>query len=124
MSTRRSENPEVWAPLIERIIWQVSYRQLGMVALYCPIDVAAQAIDILSKEKGMGDWKWLLEGRALVWQNVPVDSALLVHIYVFGGKTRRKNTVFVRQGFWRMWFIEAGLRLFDESIVGRILARL
>ena len=124
MNVERSEDPKVWAPVIERITFQVAYRQLGIVALYVPIDVAAQAIDMLCTSKGMGDWKWLLEGRALVWENVPIDSAIRVHMYVFGGKTRRKNTVFVRQGFWRMYFIEAGLRLFDESIVGRIIAKL
>ncbi|MEM2498208.1 MAG: hypothetical protein QXR81_07535 [Candidatus Nezhaarchaeales archaeon] len=124
MSVRRSEDPRVWAPLFERVVWQIAYRQLGMCALYCPIDVAAEAIDILCREKGMGDWKWLLTGRALVWEDVPVDEALRIHMYAFGGKTRRKNTVLVRQGFWRMYFIEAGLRLFNESIVGRILERI
>ena len=122
--TERSEDPEVWAPLIERVMWQVAYRQLGMVALYVPIDVAVKAIDILTKTKNMGRWKWLLKGRAIVWEDVPIDSALKVHVYVFGSKHRRKNTVFVRQGFWRMYFIEAGLRLFDESIVGKIISML
>jgi hypothetical protein len=121
MSVRRSEDPEVWAPLIERIVFQVAYRQLGMVALHVPIDVAVQAIDKLCKEKGMGSWKWLLKGRALVWEDVPIDGALYIHMYVFGSRLRRQNTVFVRQGFWRMYVIEAGLRLLDESIVGKIL---
>ena len=121
MSVRRTEDPDVWAPLIERVTFQVAYRQLGMVALYVPIDVAAQAIDILCSEKGMGNWKWLLKDRMLVWENVPVNGALYIHMYVFGGKIRRKNTVFVRQGFWRMYVIEAGLRVLDESIVYKIL---
>ena len=124
MSVVRTEDPNVWAPLIKRITFQVAYRQLGMVALYCPIDVAVKAIDILCSTEGMGRWKWLLEGRAIVWEDVPVNGALYIHIYVFGGKLRRKNTVFVRQGFWRMYTIEAGLRLFDQTLVGRIIARL
>ena len=124
MSVRRTEDPVVWSKVIEKIVFQVAYRQLGIVALYVPIDVTAKAIDILCREKGMGSWKWLLTGRSLVWEDVPVNEALYIHIYVFGSKHRRKNTVFVRQGFWRMYFIEAGLRLFDESIVGRIIARL
>lgn len=86
--------------------------------------MAAESIDILSREKGIGKWKWLLSGRALVWEDVPVDGALRIHIYVFGGKTRRKNVVLIRQGFWRMYFIEAGLRLFDETLIGRILAKI
>jgi hypothetical protein len=123
MSVRRTEEPEIWADVIKKIVFQTAYRQLGIVSLYCPIDVAAQAIDILSSG-GMGKWRWLIENRVLVWEEVPVDSALFIHLYVFGGKLRRKNTVFVRQGFWRMYFVEAGLRLFDKSIVGRILSKI
>jgi len=124
LSVRRSEDPNVWAPLIKKVTFQVAYRQLGMVALYCPIDVAVKAIDILCSTENMGRWKWLLEGRAIVWEDVPVDSALYIHIYVFGGKRRRKNTVFVRQGFWRMYTIEAFLRLLNESTIGRIVAKI
>jgi len=119
----RSENPEDWKPIIARILFQVAYRQLGIVALYCSIDVAAKAIDMLCKE-GYGRWSWLLEGRVLVWEDAPIDGALKVHLYVFGGKMRKKNTVFVRQGFWRMYFIETSLRTFNMTIPGRILARL
>lgn len=120
----RSEKPEDWVPIIERIIFQVAYRQLGIVALYCPIDVAAGAIDILTKTKNMGRWRCLLEGRALVWEDVPINGAMKVHLYVFGGTTRRKNTVFVRQGFWEMYVIEAAISTLNKSIIGRILARI
>jgi hypothetical protein len=123
MSVERSEKPEDWVPIFERIVWQVSYRQLGIVALYCPIDVSAKAIDILCR-RGYGNWKWLLENRVLVWENVPVNNALKIHMYVFGSSIRRRNTVLVRQGFWRCYVIEVGLRLFDESLVGRIIAKI
>lgn len=124
IGVERSEAPEDWAPVIERIIFQAAYRQLGAVALYCPIDVAVASIDLLAKTKGMGSWRWLLENRALVWDDVPVDKALKVHLYVFGGKERRRNVVFIRQGFWRMYVIETGLRAFDKTIPGRILAKI
>jgi hypothetical protein len=123
LSARRSEDPEVWKPIIDRVMFQVAYRQLGMVALYCPIDVAAQAIDMLCKE-GKGSWKWLLEGRVLVWDNVPIDSALTIHLYVLGGKARRKNTVFIRQGFWRMYVVESALSVFNRSVAGKLLSRI
>jgi len=123
MSERISEKPSDWAPIIKRALWQVAYRNLGMISLHVPIDVVANAIDILTKE-GMGNWKWLLEGRVLVWENIPIDHALKIHAYVLGSKHRRENIAIIRQGFWRMWFIEAGLRIFDKTIVGRILARL
>jgi len=107
-----SRNPEDWAPIIERIIFQVFYRQLGIVAIHCGITVAAKAIDMLCK-KGYGKWRWLLKNRILVWYDVPIDSAAKVHVYVFGGKIRDANTVLVRQGFWRMYFIETALSLAD-----------
>jgi len=123
VSVEVSKKPEDWVPIIERIVWQVFYRQLGIVAIHCDIKVAAKAIDILC-QKGYGNWKWLLEGRALVWQNIPINHAARVHAYVFGGKIRGANTVLVRQGFWRMYVIEAGLKVFDKSALGRILAKI
>jgi hypothetical protein len=118
-----SRNPEDWAPIIERIVFQVFYRQLGIVSVHCGISVAAQAIDMLCK-KGYGSWKWLLQDRVLVWWDIPVNGAAKVHAYVFGGKIRDQNTVLVRQGFWRMYFLESSLRTFNETILGRILARI
>lgn len=124
MSTSyRSLDPNIWAPIIERVLFQVCYRQLGMVALYCPIDVSIKAIDKLCKEKGMGSWKWLLQDRVIVWENVPVDSAMKIHLYVFGGAWRKKNTVFVRQGFWRMYVLESRL-LAINSVLGNMLKNL
>ena len=95
-----------------------------MVNLPMGIDVISQAIDILVKEKGMGSWRWLLEGRTLVWEGVPVNGVAKVNAYVFGGKRRKKNTVFVRQGFWKFYAIETALKVVNKSLVGRTLARL
>jgi|GEM_PF-5558216 len=124
MSIEVSQDPIAWANIIERILFQVFYRNLGMVSLHVPIKVAVQSIDYLVRTKGYGDWKWLLTNRALVWENVPIDSVMKIHIYVFGSKLRQQNTVLVRQGFWRLWFIETGLRLFDETLVGRIISKI
>lgn len=118
-----SRDPEAWAPIFRRILHQVFYRQLGIVVIPCPFSVAWRSIDVLSRE-GLGRWKWLLTNRALVWEEIPIDHAAKIHVYVFGGKKRDKNTVLIRQGFWRMYFIEAGLRLFDESIIGKVVARI
>ena len=122
-AVERSEKPEDWVPIIERITFQVAYRQLGICALYCPIDVAIEAIDILTK-RGVGSWRWLLENRAIVWEDVPVNKAMKVHLYVFGGTSRRKNSVFARMGFWRMYFLESTIRTFDKTVIGRILAKI
>ncbi len=119
-----SKNPEDWAPIVERIVFQVFYRQLGMVALRSGISVISQTIDMLCKEKGYGSWKWLLEGRLLLWEDIPINNAAKVHTYVFGGKTRDKNTTFIRQGWWRMYMVETTLRTFDKTIIGRILAKI
>ncbi|MEM2618757.1 MAG: hypothetical protein QW356_04650 [Candidatus Hadarchaeales archaeon] len=117
----RSENPEDWAPIFERATFQVAYRQLGMVSLYCPVDVAFSAIKIL-EDKGIGKLKVLLENRIAVWEDVPIEKAIRINIYVFGSPTRRKNTVLARMGWWKMYFFEAGMRVLDASIVGRLLA--
>lgn len=119
-----SRDPKDWAPVVERVTFQWFYRQLGMVNLPMGIDVISQAIDILVKEKEMGSWRWLLEGRTLVWEGVPVNGVAKVNAYVFGGKRRKKNTVFVRQGFWKFYAIETALKVVNKSLVGRTLARL
>lgn len=118
-----SRDPEDWAPLVERVIHQWFYRLAGAVTLPMGIDVISEAIDILSKEKGFGNWHWIREGQVLVWENVPINHAGRVHAYVIGSKRRKKNTMFMRQEFWRMYFFEATLTAFDRSIIGRILAK-
>jgi hypothetical protein len=118
-----SKDPEVWKPIVERIVFQVFYRQLGIVAIPAGIDTVVKAIDLLCKE-GKGSWRWLVQDRIIVWENVPIDKAMKVHCYVYGGKTRQKNTVFTRVGFWRCYVIETTLRTFGKTLAGRILARL
>ena len=108
--------------MVERVIFQWFYRQLGMVNLPMGIEVISEAIDILVNEKGYGSWRWLVEGRVLVWEDVPIDGVGRVNAYVFGGKNRQKNSVFARQGFWKMYTIETVLRTFDRTILGRVLA--
>lgn len=112
----RSEKPEDWIEPIKRVIWQLSYRVLGQVSLYCPIDVAVGAIDTLSK-LGMGEWKWLIKDRVIIWFDIPINHAMKMHAYVYGSKLRRKNTVFTRVGWWRMYFIESLLTRINKVFV-------
>lgn len=119
----RSENIKDWKPLVERIVYQASYRLLGMVSLPCGIDIVSKCIDELCKE-GKGEWKWLLSGRLLIWYDAPIDGAMKIYTYVYGPKIRQKNTIFYRVGGWRMWVLETSLRAFDKTAVGRILARI
>lgn len=119
----RSEKFEDWKPLVEKIVYQASYRLLGMVSLPCGIDIVSKCIDELSKE-GKGKWKWLLTGRLLIWEDVPVNGALKIYTYVWGPKIRQKNTVFYRVLGYRMFIFETSLRGFDRTIPGRILARI
>jgi hypothetical protein len=117
----KSEDPRAWADIIARVSFQAFYRQLGMVSLPIGITVASQAIDILCKERNMGEWGWLLEDRVLLWKEIPIDSAVRYHAYVYGSPFRNKNSVFTRVGWWRMYFVEAALKAFDASMLGRTL---
>ena len=111
-SVKVSRDPEAWKNIIKKVTFQVAYRQLGMVSLHCPLKVAVQAINLLSKE-GYGHFRWLIPGRIGVWRNVPIGDpkkpALIIDIYVLGSKIRQKNTVFIRVGWWKMYVIEAVL---------------
>lgn len=117
-----SRDPEVWVPIVKRVTLQWFYRNLGMVSLPMGMEVISQSIDILCKREGMGSWEWLLEGRALAWRNVPIDNAAKIDAYVVGSKRRQKNVLFVRNQFWKMWFMQSALSTLDKSIPGRILA--
>ena len=114
---------EYWKPVFERIIFQIFYRQLGIVSVPCPFNIAASSINLLCKE-GYGNWRWLLDDRIILWQDIPIDHATKVHAYVFGSKLRQQNTCLVRQGWWRMYVTEGLLSTFNVSILGRILARI
>lgn len=107
-----SKDPNDWKEIIKRATYQVAYRQLGMVSLHVPLNVAVQSIRLLVKD-GYGRFRWLIPGRVGLWENVPVVSpdkpAIRINIYVFGSKIRQKNTVFVRVGWWKMYVIDAVL---------------
>jgi hypothetical protein len=120
LGIEKSKDPKDWAPLIEKITWQIMYRQLGIVSIPIGIDITSQAIDILCKEKGMGSWEWLLEGRVLLWKDIPIDKAMKVYCYVYGSKLRQKNSVFTRVGFWRMYFFELSLKTLNLILTKRI----
>lgn len=117
-----SRDPEVWVPMVKRVTLQWFYRNLGMVSLPIGMEVISQSIDILCRDEGMGSWEWLLEGRVLAWRNVPIDGAAKVDAYVIGSKLRQNNVVFVRNQFWKMWFMQSVLSTLDRSMLGRILA--
>lgn len=117
------EQIAAWKPLVNRVVFQAFYRSLGQVSLPCSIAIASECVKELSEEN-RGNWRWLLEDRVLVWHDIPIDNAIKIHCYVWGSKTRQKNTVITRTGFWRMWFIETSLRTFDRTLPGRILSRI
>jgi hypothetical protein len=118
MPDEKSLDPKDWSPIVERIIFQVFYRQLGIVAIPMGIDVISKSIDILCREKGYGTWEWLNKDRVLLWKDIPINHAAKSHAYVFGGKIRQRNTVFVRQGFYRMYFFELAARTLNRLRAG------
>lgn len=119
MPEEKSKDPADWAPIVERAVWQVMYRQLGIVSLPQGIDIISKAIDILCKEKKYGSWEWLLDDRVLLWKDIPVNGAMKVHTYVYGSKLRQRNSVFTRVSFYRMYFFELGMLTLNRAITYR-----
>lgn len=115
MLIEKSKDPADWAPIVERAVWQVTYRQLGIVSLPQGIDIISKAIDILCREKKYGSWEWLLDGRVLLWKDIPVNGAMKVHTYVYGSKLRQRNSVFTRVGFFRMYFFELSMLTLNQA---------
>ena len=98
-----------WVPVADQLVLQAYYRTLGMVSMHAPIDQVYQAVQEISKTKRGGDIHWVpnLEGRVARWDNLEVYPGITTSLYVLGSPIRRKNTVYIRVGFWQSYILRA-----------------
>jgi len=125
LTTQRSENPNDWIPIIKRCLWQVTYRVLGQISIHCPIDVCSKAVEKICEEEKIGKYEWLIPRRVMVWYDIPIDHAMKIHCYVWGSPLLRRNTVFTRIGFWRMYMLESFIKAVGSplTVLDRFLGK-
>lgn len=100
-----------WGSIVQRVTFQVFYRVLGMVSIHAPIDEIYETCQSLTETMG-GSVYWIVPGSVFRWDGVHVDHTVKQNIWILGSKLRRKNTAFVRVGWWT-------LTLFTETLKAR-----
>ena len=97
-----------WGSIVQRVTFQVYYRVLGSVSIHAPIDEIYKVAQGLSEKMG-GTVYWVVPGRVFRWDGAQVDHTITENVWVFGSTIRRRNTAFLRVGWWT-------LTLFTETL--------
>lgn len=108
---------EKWVPVIDRLLWQCYYRIFSFISFHGPIDEAYEAASILARERG-GEVYWVAEGRVFRWDSVTVSPDITMNVWFFGSGIRRRNTVMARVGWWKLWVVEAAVKLLRPRAAG------
>lgn len=99
--------PDPTAAVIDQILLQTWYRQLGMVAVHYGIAKAHAAAEWLAANGRGGSVRWLVPGRVALWSGIQVTPGVagspLMNVYLLGAALTQWNTVVVRQGFWELY---------------------
>ncbi len=108
-----AESFEKWIPVADALVLQAYYRVLSFVSMHAPIDEVFLAIQEIAKTKRGGDVYWLpnLKGRVARWDGFEVYPGIQMSLWVFGSSLRRKNTVYVRVGWYTLEIFTATLRM-------------
>jgi len=102
---------EKWGSIVERITFQVYYRVMGMVSVHAPIDEVYKVCQGLIEKKG-GTVYWVIPKSVFRWDGVQVDHGVTENIWIVGSAMRRRNSAFIRVGWWT-------LTLFTETLRAR-----
>jgi hypothetical protein len=93
--------------LLDNVLFQVSYRQLGMVALHRGIDTVVAAAQWLAANGRGGTVSWQIPGRLALWSGIAVTPGVpgspVIDVWMFGAALTQWNTVLVRRGFWQLY---------------------
>jgi len=104
------ESPAVakWRKLVENAVLTSYYRILSFVSLQCPIGEAYETCVWLSENTPYGGTVYyLIPERLFIWEEVVVnqnpENPITMVLRVFGSPIRKRNTVFVRAGWYFMY---------------------
>lgn len=99
--------PNPAAGVLDGVLFQVYYRQMGIVAVNFGNDEVLAAAQWLSQNGRGGTVSRVGKGRLLQWNGVVVAPGVagspLMDIWLVGGKYAQRNTVLVRKGFWSFY---------------------
>jgi len=102
--------------ILDKVLFQVYYRQLGMVALHFGTEKIYQAAVNLSNGPRRGKVSWVNEGRIFQWDDILVSPGLpdtpKISAWFVGSAIRQKNTACIRKGWWTLYLPESVSRVF------------
>jgi hypothetical protein len=93
--------------ILNSALFQVYYRQLGIVSLNFGINDIFTAATYLAANGRGGTVSWVALNRVAQWQGVIVapgySDSPTIDLWLVGGQTFNKNTVLIRKGFWYLY---------------------
>jgi len=108
-----------WVPVLDALILQTYYRNLGMVSIHGPMAEVFQAAQYIQTTKRGGNLNLVfalpnlitlpglrirfLSQQMAKWENLTVFPGITETLTLFGGPD---NTVLVRSGFWTLYAFE------------------
>jgi len=93
--------------ILNQVVFQAYYRQLGMVSLHFGVDALYSAAEYLANGSRGGTLSWVLPGRLAQWDEVIVapgfSDSPTISLWLVGSLYRQRNTVLVRKGWWTLY---------------------
>jgi len=99
--------PDAVTGVVDGVLFQVFYRQMGIVAVNFGTGDVYAAAEWLSQNGRGGTVSWLSAGRVVQWNGMAVapgiDGSPTMDIWLVGGAVTQRNTVLIRKGFWSFY---------------------
>lgn len=96
-------NPD---PILSSALFQVFYRQLGMISLHIGVKAMVESARRLQPERG-GEIDEILPERVYQWRGVEVfpGTGMRMNVWLVGSAMRQKNCLLMRVGWWTLWVL-------------------
>lgn len=93
--------------VLDGVLFQTWYRQLGTVAVHIGIAKVHTAAVWLSQNGRGGTVEWTVPGRVIAWSGIMVAPGLAgsptMDVYLFGAYLTQWNSVVLRKNWWQLY---------------------
>lgn len=104
LQQQQKVNPD---PILQAVLFQVYYRQLGMVSIHIPIKDMIEAANRLKPQRG-GTIQEIRKNMVYRWVDVEAfpNSNARMTVWMIGGS---RNTAFIRVGWWKLYLVDSAV---------------
>jgi len=101
-----------WGGLVERLLIPAYYRIFSFTSIHAPVDEIFKVCDYMSKNTALaGKITVNIPGRLFTWDNMVINQnptkPVTMNMRIFGSTTMKRNTVFVRVGWYKAYVFDA-----------------